>query len=53
MGKLSQSEYYASLRPKVKEYDPNDPHFDPFHPPEGTPIEVLEAFWGEEEDNDN
>ena len=30
-----------------KKYDPNDPHFNPMHPPDDTPKEVLEDFWGE------
>lgn len=30
----------------ARKYDPNDPHFDPMHPPEGYPAELLEAEWG-------
>ena len=29
-----------------KTYDPDDPRFNPFYPPADTPKEVLEAFWG-------
>ena len=39
--------------PSTKPYDPNDTHFDPNHPPPGTPQEVLNAFWGYDPDKDN
>ncbi len=39
---------WRGWRPTTKKYDPNDPHFNPMHPPKDTPIEVLEAFWGVE-----
>ena len=42
---------WKGWRPNTgKKYDPNDPHFNPFYPPEDTPLEVLEAFWGKEGD---
>jgi len=43
---MSKDDPMASYRPTRKKYDPNDPHFNPMHPPEGTPPEVLKAFWG-------
>ena len=43
---------YDGYRPTTKKYDPDDPHFNPFHPPQDTPPEVLKAFWGEEEDEE-
>lgn len=47
---MSKDDPWAGYRPTRKKYDHNDPHFNPFHPPEGTPPEVLEAFWGDVED---
>jgi len=41
---------WRGWRPTTKKYNPNDPHFDPMHPPEDTPKEVLEDFWGESAD---
>ena len=35
-----------------KKYNPDDPHFNPMHPPADTPKEVLEAFWGCDEEED-
>ncbi len=35
-----------------KEYDPNDSHFNPFHPPRGYPRELLEKEWGEKFDDE-
>jgi hypothetical protein len=33
-------------RPSFKKhYDPNDNHYDPFHPPDDTPEEVKWRFW--------
>jgi len=44
---------WAGWRPNTKKkYDHDDPHFNPFYPPDDTPKEVLEAFWGKEEDED-
>jgi hypothetical protein len=31
----------------TKEYDLNDPHFNPMHPPKGYPQDLLEAKWEE------
>ena len=39
-------------RPKAKKYDPADPHFNPLHPPEDYPKELLEAEWGETFDDE-
>jgi len=33
----------------AKEYDPNDLHFNPMHPPKGYPQDLLEAEWEEPE----
>lgn len=30
-----------------KKYNPDDPHFNPMHPPDGYPTELLEREWGE------
>ena len=30
-----------------KDYDPNDPHFNPMHPPKGYPQDALEREWGD------
>jgi hypothetical protein len=46
---MSKANPWEGWRPTRKKHDPNDPRFDPFHPPEDTPKEVLEAFWGEDE----
>ena len=39
-------------RPSTRKYDPNDPHFNPMHPPKDTPKEVLERMWGETFDDE-
>lgn len=39
---------WKGWHPSTKKYDPNDPHFNPMHPPKDTPKEVLEKEWGEE-----
>jgi len=39
-------------RPKAKKYDPADPHFNPLHPPEDYPKELLEAEWGKTFDDE-
>ncbi len=49
---MDHQEFIRAQRPKSKKYDPNDPHFNPFHPPADTPAEVLEAFWGEDKDDE-
>lgn len=49
---MSKLDPMAEYRPARKRYDPNDPHFNPLHPPEGTPTELLKAFWGDEEEED-
>ncbi len=50
MGKESP---WKGYRPgSAKKYDPNDPHFDPLHPPEGYPKELLEGEWGETFDDE-
>ena len=41
---------WKGWRPTTKKYDPNDPHFNPMHPPIDTPKEVLERIWGESSD---
>jgi len=51
--KLSHGDFLRLQQPKPKKYDPNDPHFNPFHPPADTPMEVLKAFWGEDEEDGN
>ncbi len=39
---------YRGYRPgSSKKYDPNDPHFNPMHPPDGYPMELLEAEWAD------
>ena len=45
---MSKHDPWAVYRPTTKKYDPDDPHFNPMHPPEGYPIELLEAEWGED-----
>ena len=44
--KPAKSTPWEGWHPTTKPYDPNDTHFNPMHPPPGTPPEVLEAFWG-------
>jgi len=56
MGKevtMSKLNPWEGWRPPTREYDPNDPHFDPFHPPKNTPDEVLKAFWGDDDEDDD
>lgn len=44
---------WANYRPTRKKYNPENPnHFNPFHPPEGYPKELLEKEWGETFDDD-
>ena len=44
---------YRNYKPgSGREYDPNDPHFNPMHPPKGYPKEALEAEWGGTFDED-
>lgn len=43
---------HHGYRPTQKKWDPNDPHFNPFHPPIGTPDEVIARFWGEDDEDD-
>jgi hypothetical protein len=51
--KPKEHDPWAGWRPgSGKEYDPNDPHFDPMHPPKGYPKESLEKEWGETFDDD-
>lgn len=39
-------EQKAGWRPgSGKKYDPNDPHFNPMHPPEGYPTDLLWKEW--------
>ncbi len=35
------------VHPPTKTFDPEDPHFNPMHPPKGMPMDLLEAEWGE------
>jgi hypothetical protein len=52
-GNLIADDPLASYRPgSGKKYDPKDPHFNPMHPPEGYPKELLEKEWGETFDDD-
>lgn len=45
---------WKGWRPNTgRKYNPNHPHFNPFYPPEDTPEEVLKAFWGDEEDEED
>jgi len=45
--KLPHSSWRGWRLGSGKKYDPNDPHFNPMHPPEGYPKEALEKEWGE------
>ena len=49
---MSKLNPWEGWHPPTREYDPNDPHFDPFHPPKNTPDEVLKAFWGDDEEDE-
>ena len=50
--KPAKSTPWEGWHPTTEPYDPNDTHFDPDHPASGTPDEVLKAFWGDDEDDE-
>jgi len=45
--KKKHSKWYGYRPGSSKKYDPNDPHFNPMHPPEGYPEDLLKGEWEE------
>lgn len=45
--KKKHSKWHGYRPGSGKKYDPNDPHFNPMHPPKGYPKDLLKGEWEE------